>query len=412
MEAVIILKISAIIAEYNPLHNGHLHQINKTKDLTACDGLVAIMSGNFVQRGEPAVIDKWTRTKMALENGVDLVLELPVIFSLSSAEFFAHGSVSILDKIGVIDSICFGSESGEIDILYEIADILANEPVKYTEYLKSFLSEGSNYPDSRSKAILSFINHLGLFQDIDIKTVLNNSNNILGIEYCKSLIKNNSRIKAFTIKREGGAYNSAETDERFSSATAVRRLIKQNDQVGILKNHIPEGSYKIVEGLYNSNYNFTFSNSMFPFIKHKCFQIRSGIDKLPDASEGLHNRIYNAVLSSKDYDGIIVRAKTKRYTYTRISRILSQLFIGFDEFHTEILRNSQPSYVRVLGFNSIGKEILRRMKKHCSMDIYTKLPASPGEMLQLDLQSTKMYSLINKSISYNADYLISPIIHK
>jgi predicted nucleotidyltransferase len=409
---VISLKISAIIAEYNPLHNGHLYQINKTKELTDCSGLVALMSGNFVQRGEPAVIDKWNRTKIALENGVDLVLELPVIYSLSSAEFFAHGSVSILDKIGVIDSICFGSEVGDISILQNLASILAYEPIEYKEFLKDFLDRGDTYPLARSKALLSYINSKELFPDIDIQTVLSSSNNILGIEYCKSLIKNNSCIKAVTIKREGGAYNSDEPDERFSSATAVRKLIKHNEKVNVLKSHIPEESFKIIEELYKRNYCFTFSSSIFPFIRHKCFNRKSTIEQLPDASEGLHNRIYNAVISSKDYDSAIAKAKTKRYTYTRISRLLNQLYIGFDEFNTDILRNTQPSYARILGFNSTGKEILKMMKKNCDLEIYTKLPSTAGEMLKLDVQSTKMYSLINSNVNYNDDYLISPIIYK
>lgn len=409
---MIILKISAIIAEYNPLHNGHLYQINRTKELTESDGLVALMSGNFVQRGEPAIIDKWTRTKIALANGVDLVLELPVIFSLSSAEFFAQGAVSILHNIGVVNNLCFGSEAGEIDILYGIADILATEPDAFRKYLKDFLAAGINYPDSRSRALLSYMNSTGLFLHRDIKSILNSSNNILGIEYCKSLIKNDSKIKAITIKREGGAYNSLEPDEQFSSATAVRNLIKRNKDAKILKKHIPEESYKITRTLFENSYKFAFSEGMFPFIKHKCFSSKSAIDRLPDASEGLHNRIYDAIVSSTDYDSIIAIAKTKRYTYTRISRILSQYFIGFDEFNTEVLRISLPSYVRVLGFTDTGKEILKRMKSESSLNIYTKLPSPSTEMLELDLQSTKMYSLLNNNVKYNDDYLISPIMHK
>lgn len=406
------MKISAIIAEYNPLHKGHLYQINKTKELTGCNGLIALMSGNFVQRGEPALIDKWTRAKIALENGIDLVLELPVTYSLSSAEFFAYGSISILDRIGVVNSICFGSEIGDIDILLRIARILVDEPAEYKEYLKSFLTKGFNYPDSRARALMTYINENNLLLSIDLQSILNSSNNILGLEYCKSLIKSSSKIKPYTIKREGGTYNSIELDERYSSATAIRKLIEKNKPIDTIKNQLPEKTHEIIEKLLNSHYDFTFSNSMFPFIKYKCLFYPDGIGKLPDASEGLHNRIYNSILYSTDYWDIISRAKTKRYTYTRISRILSQFFIGFEQFDTCLLRSSQPTYVRVLGFNGIGKEILKMMKSKSELDIFTKLPSSSEDMLRLDIQSTKMYSLLNRNINFNQDYLTSPIIYK
>jgi predicted nucleotidyltransferase len=403
------LNISAIIAEYNPLHKGHLYQINQTKDLTQCDGLVCIMSGNFVQRGEPAVIDKWSRAKMALENGVDLVLELPVVYSLSSAEFFAHGAVTILNNLGIVNNICFGSELGNVDILYKLAEILIEEPDKFKHYLKYYLDLGNTFPVSRSKALIQYGMEHDIVTNSETASILNNSNNILGIEYCKSLIKNNSRIIPYTVKREGGAYNSDVLDERFSSATAIRKIMRGCDNINILKPHLPAASYNIIENLHKADYKFTFENSMLPYIKYKCFHGKEALVNIPDVTEGLHNRIHDSVITSDNYGEIMTKIKTKRYTYTRISRILCQLFIGFDSFNTSALRVSRPSYVRVLGFNKIGRDMLKSMRKNEDIEIYTKLPTHTGDMLELDLLSTKMYSLINKSVLHNSDYLMNPI---
>lgn len=171
------MNITGIITEYNPLHKGHIYHINKTKELTSCDGIVCIMSGNFVQRGIPAIMDKWTRCELALNSGVDLVIELPSVYSLSSAEFFAYGSISLLNSIGVINNICFGSESGNIDDIKSIAKILNNEPSEFKNHLKDYLDKGVSYPVARSKALVEYFN-----DNLETQEILKSSNNILGIE--------------------------------------------------------------------------------------------------------------------------------------------------------------------------------------------------------------------------------------
>lgn len=405
------MNISGIIVEYNPLHNGHLYHINKTKELTNSDVLISVMSGNFAQRGIPSTVDKWTKTKMALNSGVDLVIELPTIYSVSSAEFFSYGAVSLLNSLGVVDSICFGSEHGDICDINSISNILSKEPIAFKTLLKTYLSKGKGYPIARANALYDYV----INSKIDMSSTLfhdflNSSNNILGIEYCKSLIKLNSSIKPYTLKREGASFNSNNLHAEFSSATAIRKFMKENGSVDKLKGHVPSSVLAEIQNLYSNNYKFAFEDSMFPYIKHKCLTSKNSLENLPDVSEGLHNKILKSLQSNISYSSALEDMKSRRYTYTRLSRILCQYFIGFDDFDTKKLRSMPSPYARVLGFNSKGKSILKSIKSNSSIPLYTKIPKTLSETLKLDIQSTGAYSLINNSLAYNSDYLISPII--
>ena len=405
------MNVSGIIVEYNPLHNGHLYHINKTKELTNCDALICVISGNFAQRGIPSTIDKWTKTKMALNNGVDLVIELPTIYSASSAEFFSYGAVSLLNSLGVVNNICFGSEHGDINDIYNISNVLLEEPIEFKLLLKTYLSKGSVYPLARANALYDYLINSNMeISKLLLGDFLNSSNNILGIEYCKSLIKLNSSIKPYTLKREGAAYNSNVLHSEFSSATAIRKFLKEKGCLTELQGHVPSSVLAELLNLYSKNYEFTFEDSIFPYIKHKSFTSKNSLVNLPDVSEGLDNKIIKSLQNNLDYPSALEAMKSKRYTYTRISRILCQYFIGFDSFDTKELRSISCPYARVLGFNSIGKSILKSIKSNSSIPIYTKIPKEYNETLQLDIQSTRAYSLINRSIAHNSDYLISPII--
>lgn len=408
---MININISSIICEYNPLHNGHKYQIDLTRNLTKCEGLIAIMSGNFVQRGEPAIIDKWRRAEMALKNGVDLVIELPSAFALSSAEFFAHGAVSILNDLKIVNSICFGSEAGQIEPLMAIAEILTEEPHEYRMLLKDYLDQGLTFPLSRSKALLSYIAVNSPNNIVKFKELLETSNNILGIEYCKSLIRNKSHIQPFTIKRLGGSYNSSEVSQIFSSATAVRKLMKQMDSLDLIKSQLPVSSFNIIMQLIDENYDFAHSDNIFDYIKYKAITDRhESLKNIPETGEGLHKRIYKYLYTSESLEQLIKAVKTKRYTYTKLCRILTQYFIGFENFPLQKLYSSRCNYVRVLGLNTTGAEILKDIKTKSDMNIITKFPQKPDNVfLQLDLASTKAYSIINKNIRFNEDFLRSPI---
>lgn len=405
------MNVSGIIVEYNPLHNGHLYHINKTKELTNCDALICVMSGNFAQRGIPSSIDKWTKTKMALQNGVDLVIEIPAIYSVSSAEFFSFGSVSLLNSLGIVDNICFGSEHGNINDIYNISNILYQEPTDFKLLLKTYLSKGIAYPKARANALYDYlINSKIDLSNLLLDDFLNSSNNILGIEYCKSLIKLNSSITPYTLKREGASYSSNVLHSEFSSATAIRKFVKEKGCLTDLEGHVPNSVLAEILNLYSKNYEFTFEDFMFSYIKHKSLTSKNSLVNLPDVSEGLDNRIIKALQNNLSYSSVLDDIKSKRYTYTRIARILCQYFIGFDNFDTNRLRSMPCPYARVLGFNSKGKSILKSIKSNSSIPLYTNISKVSNETLELDIQATKAYSILNSSIAPNSDYLISPII--
>jgi predicted nucleotidyltransferase len=412
------MKVSGIVVEYNPLHNGHVYHIKKTRELTNCDVLVAVMSGSFNQRGIPSVIDKWNKTLTALHNGVDLVIELPVIYSLSSAELFSFGAISLLHNLGVVDSLCFGSEYGELSLLEEIAKVLNLEPFEFKTHLKSKLKEGLVYPRARTLALLEHFksssteNIISLNNTVEFENLLNSSNNILGIEYIKSLKKLKSKITPYTIRRQGASYNSQELNNSFSSATSIRKFLNQSSDPRDLKTHVPLYVYELLERLYKSDYSFVFDEAMFPYIKYKSLILGNTIKDIPDAAEGLHSTLLKALSHGHSLNSTIEEVKSKRYTYTRISRILCQYFAGFDSYNTGLLRKEPCPYARVLGFNEKGKSILKSIKSNSSIPLYTKIPKDLDDTFKLDIQSTKVYSLINKNVNHNDDYLISPLIIK
>lgn len=398
------MNITGIIAEYNPLHNGHVYHIKSTKEITNCDATICVMSGNFVQRGTPALLDKWTRAKMALENGIDLVIELPLVYSIASAEFFSYGAVSLLNALGVVNNLSFGSEQGSLHEISKIAKILNSEPEEYKHVLKTCLNSGLSYPKSRNIALCSIFDN-----EINIKELLNLSNNILAIEYCKSLYKLKSDITPITVQRVGGSYNSVNMDHVYASATSIRKYLNENHDIKFLQEKVPQESFDSIKANYENN-SLVFEEDLYTYCKYKALSSdKNTLSSLPDASEGLHNKLYKAFYNSKDIEEFINNTKSKRYTRTRINRLLCQYFVGLDKAGNIELKNVETPYARVLGFNTRGIEILRIIKETSKIPIYTKLPKDMHPFLKLDVIGTNVYSLLNKSISPNSDYTISPI---
>ncbi|ADL51634.1 nucleotidyltransferase [Clostridium cellulovorans] len=394
------MNITSIIAEYNPLHNGHLYHIEKTKSNTKCDGLIIIISGNFVQRGEPAIIDKWRRTELALLAGADLVLELPTVYAVNSAEFFAFGSVSLLNQLNCVKSLSFGSEEGSLSLLHKIAATLVLEPDDYKSQLKALLDLGISFPAARAKALMNYYN------DDTIGTIINQSNNILSIEYLKALKRLNSPICPTTVKRLGGSYNSTEMDRVFSSATSIRTTMKKGAKLNELNLAIP--SY-VFDALFNDS--LCYLEDIYPYLRFKTLTDESSIKNIPDAKEGLENRILKNLIEYKTFDDFSINTMSKRYPLTRINRILTQYFIGFEKFDTYSMRREIPAYGRILGFNDTGKAMLKIIKKNSNLQLISKVPQNlENPMLRLDIASTKAYSIINSKINPNEDYLKSPII--
>ena len=399
-----IVIITGIVTEYNPFHKGHEYHLKKAKSETNADGIVCVMSGNFMQRGIPAIIDKWKRTEMAIKNGIDLVLELPLVYSISSAEHFAFGSVSLLNSLGIVDYLYFGSEEGNINILTDIAKTLVSEPLQYKNTLKDNLKLGLPFHLSRANALSD---HLKSDKLLD---VISNPNNILGIEYIKAIISLNSSIIPKTLKREGSSYNDTNIRSSFSSATSIRKHLKENS-LSELINILPEASYNILNGLNSSDYPFIFEEDMFKYIRYKLFTDENSLLNLPDVSEGLENKILKEILNANSLNELILNSKSKRYTYTRISRILAQSFLNLENYNLYELSKTHVPYARVLGFNSIGRNILKEIKKKKGINIITKVPNNNlCDHIKIDILGTKAYSLLNSNVNPMDDYLKSPII--
>ena len=402
------MKITGLITEYNPFHNGHLYHLNSGKRDTNCQGVISIMSGNYMQRGNPAMIDKWNRAKMAVLNGVDLVIELPLIYSLASAETFAFGACNILNSTNVVDYLYFGSEEGNIEDLSSIASLLINEKKDFKNSIKEYLYLGLPYHTARANTICKIL------KDDKYKNILNNSNNILSIEYLKALKKLNSSIVPLTLKREGSNYNDNNLHSSLSSATSIRKVFKENLDINLLSNSLPEESFNLIKSLKDTKYSFVFDESFFPYLKYKLLTEGNNIVKLQDVSEGIENKILKEIVNSNSLDELISKVKSKRYTYTRINRILTSFFIGLDNYNLKELYKEEPKYIRPLAFNETGRKILKLIKENSDIKIITKVGNNDinNPCLSLDILGTKSYSLLNKSINPLDDYLKSPIFLK
>ncbi|MGL5575722.1 MAG: nucleotidyltransferase [Sarcina sp.] len=405
------MKISGLITEYNPFHLGHKFHFENCKKNTNSEGIICVMSGNFVQRGIPALTDKWSRAQMALNAGIDLVIELPTLYAVSSAEHFAFGAISLLNKLNIVDNVYFGSEIGSIDLIKLVANILSDEPIEFKELLKENLAIGLPFPKARAKSLEIYI-HKYTNTNIDtsnLEDFLTSSNNILGIEYCKSINRLKSTIVPLTLKREGSNYNDASiTENIFASATAIRANIFANNNLDSIKKFLPEVSYNI---LAEKKY-FAAPSSMFNYIKYQLTVYPSVLSHIQDASEGLDNKILNELKNASSYDDLINRCKSKRYTHTRISRILCHIFLGINEELYSCIK-TPPNYLRVLALNQTGAKILKEIKKNSTIEIITKVPRKSTDLLlNLDIKATNLYSLLNPSIKLNSDYLISPTIKK
>ena len=348
-------KILGIVSEYNPFHLGHLYHLKESKKIIKPDYTVAIMSGNFVERGDTAIIDKWSRAEMALKNGVDLVIELPLVYSISSAENFAMGAIKILNSLNMDTTVSFGSESGNISVLNEIAKVLVQEPPEYLSILNHELSLGVSFPKAREHALLMYLNDIRKYANI-----LSESNNILGIEYLKAIQKQKARLSAVTITRKGSKYNSTNLDDSYPSATAIRQGIINGEN---LEKCMPDVSYKILQDKISKN---EFVPGISTFEQAILYRLRTmsieEIAALPDVCEGLENKIKKASDTCNTLEDLTNMIKSKRYTMTRINRILLYVLLNISKKDIEDSYKVLP-YIRVLGVNKKGKELLSKISK-------------------------------------------------
>ncbi len=401
-------KVLGIIAEYNPFHNGHLFHLNESKKLTGSSYTVAIMSGNFTQRGNTSIIGKWSKAKSAIECGVDLVVELPVLYSTSSAENFAEGAIKILDSLKVVDYLSFGAETADINLLNNIATVLNEEPKEYKSLLSEELKKGLSYPKARENALMIYLNDIKKYSN-----VLSSPNNILGIEYIKALKKYNSIIQPIAMPRHESGHNDLNYHGNIASSTAIRNITKNNG-FDILRKLMPEPSYtNLIKNIKAGH----VVPDLSVFEKEIIFNLRKmsiyDISQLPDVSEGLEFAIKNAANSCNSLVELLNIIKSKRYTQTRIQRILLYSLLGITKKDIAISKKTQP-YVRVLGFNEKGKYLISEVAKaNPKLNIITSvkkftdknLNRNLKSMLEKDIWTTDVYTIGYEYDSWsNLDY--------
>lgn len=397
-------KVLGIIAEYNPFHNGHLYHLEQSKKETGATYTVAIMSGNFTQRGNTSIIDKWSKAESALHCGIDLVLELPVLYSISSAENFADGAIKILDSLKVVDYLSFGAETADVSTLNEIAKVLYTEPRKYKTFLSHELKKGLSFPKARENALMMYLNDIRRFTN-----VISSPNNILGIEYLKALLKYKSNIKPIAIHRTANGYNDLSYSDNIASSTAIRNIMKNNG-FDILRNLLPEPSYSIlIKNLKQGH----IVPDLSAFEKEIIYNLRkmdiSEIAELPDVSEGLEFALKNTANSCNTLNEFINIIKSKRYTNTRIQRILLYALLGITKKDMDLSKKTSP-YIRVLATNKRGKFLISEiLKANPKLEIITSvkryLYSSPNKnyqlMLNQDIWATNVYTIGYEADSWN-----------
>lgn len=395
-----------IIAEYNPFHNGHLYQIKKAKELTGADTVIAVMSGNFTQRGETSLVNKFEKTKIALQDEVDMVIELPTIYSISSAENFALGGIKILNEIGNIDYLVFGVEEDNLQELQAIADVLVNENDEFKRTIKEELDKGNSYPKSREIALKKVLS------SENVENIMQKPNNILAIEYLKALKITNSRIKPFAIKRRNSMHHDKNINENYASGTYIRKLFIENNFDEIRK-VVPKYTYEKLLELKSQGTYVTSINDFSDIVIYKIrMMTKEEISKIADVNEGLENSIKLASTTCKTIDEIIDKVSTKRYTKTRISRILTYILLDITKSDMEQSKKNNP-YIRVLGINKKCEEILSTINDSKLITSLKKFEENNGEneLLNIDKKATEIYTIkYPKSVDANLDYTSKFII--
>ncbi len=390
-----------IIAEYNPFHNGHLYHLLKSKQITNSDSVIVVMSGSFTQSGNISIYDKFTRAKIAINNGADLVIELPTIYANSSANYFAFGAIRLLDELKVVDSICFGSECNNIKELNEIITILekCNDDIQKNIHIN--IKSGMSFAASRDMAIKKYLNSSQI-------SVLRLPNNILGIEYLKNLNDLNSKIKPYSITRNIANFNDTNIkgNTNFASATSIRNSI-YNNNISLLKEYVPIDTYTKI-----TNTRPTSNEDIFSIIKYKIITERiEDISNIFEVTEGLENRILKEINTSQTYDEFTKNIKSKRYQLSKIKRMLVNILLNITKDDFKFAYNNKVSYAHILACSNNGKKILSDISRNSNIDIITsinektlnKISYDTKKYLNYDIKATNIHSILNNE-NINKDY--------
>ena len=430
------MNIAGIIVEYNPFHNGHVYHIEKTREITNADAVVAVMSGNFVQRGEPALLDKFSRAEAAVKSGADLVVELPSLFAVQSAELFAKGSVSLLNSLGCINYICFGSEAGSTELLIPAAKVLYSEPEYFKERLSYYMEKGNLFASARINALCDYIkkydNDLAeKFSSDDILSILSSSNNILGLEYIKALMNLNSHIKPFTIERIVSDYNSEDLSGKISSATSIRNALNNINQNNALisdeiRDAVPENMYSILKRQMENKFYPVYKDDFFDALISIIIRDYEKLDEIFEISEGIENRIFKAALKAKDYSELEEGIKSKRYTMTRVKRCLNNILLGITKDDIQKAKEAKSiPYVRILAFNDIGRRVIKEIKNSSDIKIINKFSEVEHHLdddsfrlfIKNDIRCTDIYNTVyyknrRELVKGSMDYYIKPYYNR
>lgn len=407
------MKIVGLVTEYNPFHNGHKYHIEMSKQLTGADAVVVVMSGNYVQRGIPAIMPKHLRAEVALEAGASIVIELPVCYATASAEYFALGAVSLLDSLGCIDAICFGSECGDLKDLDRLAKIFADEPDVYKEALQGYIKQGFSFPFARQKAIADYL------QDTKIDRTLEHPNNILGIEYIKAIYQLKSTIEPYTIQRKDSDYHDTKLGTGYSSASAIRKLLAYtsnaihlehdrpyeepalSDVLTRLEDQVPASCIRLLEDTHRVRYPI-YANDFSLILKYRLLhETKQSLTQYADISEDLANRILNHLNDFIAFDQFCDLLKTKDVTYSRLSRILFHVILGLKQKEISTYCDADyHAYAHVLGFRKDMTKVMAKINDYAKIPLITKLTNTSRineigkAMLEKDIFASNLYESV------------------
>lgn len=402
------MKATGIVVEYNPLHNGHVYHAQQARIATGADVIIAVMSGNFLQRGEPAFVDKWTRTKMALVSGVDIVFELPYRFATGNAPVFAQGAIELLDAAGC-RAFCFGSEDGVIEPFQNSLQLIDSHADDYESAVKIGVSEGLSYPMALNRAYKTILAGQPAIPVADLSM----PNNILGFHYMEAAQSIGSRMDAVTIKRMGAGYHDETLDQKIASATGIRKSFFGSETLDDVLDFIPLASRNLLLEWQSERKGFGNWESFYPFLRYVI--LRDGPSRLrtiADVSEGIENLVFRAAQSQHSFQSFMDAVKSKRYTWTRIQRMLTHILTGFTKENRSEME--KPAYLRLLGMTNEGRSYLSGRKKNLPLPLISKAASFSHPSLDMDITASDIYALAlgnGKSDSkIGLDYQTSPIM--
>lgn len=378
------MKAVGVVVEYNPFHNGHRLHLKKIDEIDSESVKIAVMSGDFVQRGEPAIINRWKRAEIALKTGVDIVVELPSFYSCQSAEIFAKGAIGILNELQC-SKVIFGSETSNIEELKKIA--LLEESQDFKEKIKYFLKSGDSYPTAHSKAL----------KEISGKEQIKLSNDILGAEYIKAIKYWNSTIEPVTILREKVSYHSTEANENIASATGIRQMIKNKENI---KKYLPKESYNILTEEIEKE-KIVDLEKYYSLIRYEIIRNKDNLLNIQDMENGFENRLYESAIKNSDFKSFYKEIESRRFTYGRTQRILIHILLGITKELTENIKK-EISYVRIMGFNKKGREYLNYLKRYENKKIISSLKniqdnfsSETRELIEFNERASTIYKVQN-----------------